>query len=121
MNATIEFACKNCVDGISFDIEIDGKNMPSLRDFTEKAREQGWHFGRDCYCPDCYSELPAHCNTCEHYEGNKSMGAPVCRRDNKFAAPTDCCDYHKPIHGDSTAFSPGYKNPIPTLNKHHKE
>lgn len=107
MNAILKFECKNCIDDIELDITTNGKSLPPMRDVREQAQKKGWHIGRDCYCPACYQALPAHCDTCEHYEGNKSMGAPICRRDGEFAAPTDYCEHHQRFHG--------YKNPVPML------
>ena len=115
MKAELRLDCKCCIEDISLDITIKGKTITPVRDIREKAQKQGWHLGRDCYCPSCYQALPAHCNTCEHYEGNKSMGAPICRRDGEFALPTDYCEYHQPFHSAHSQSFQGYKNPVPTL------
>lgn len=94
MNAELKINCRNCMEDITLDVEIQGKTMPSFKTVMDNAIEQGWKIGRDCYCPDCYSKLPAHCDTCDHFEGNKIMGAYICRRDGKFACPTDYCEHH---------------------------
>lgn len=107
MKAELKLDCRKCIDDLSLEIAIKGKSMPTFGDIMRAVQEQGWRIGRDCYCPSCYQALPAHCDTCEHYEGNKSMGSPVCRRDGNFAAPTDYCEHHQPFHG--------YKNPVPVL------
>ena len=107
MKAEIKFECKKCINDITLDITIVGKTMPSISKVRESANLQGWSIGRDCYCPSCLRELPAHCSTCEHFEGNKSMGASICRRDGNFTTNTDYCDHHEPIRC--------YRNPIPQI------
>ena len=86
--------CKNCIEDITIDLETYGKIFPDFSQIRYKLKEQGWLFGRDCYCPECSKALPATCSTCEHYEGNKSMGAPLCRLDGKFATSEDYCEHH---------------------------
>ena len=115
MNAILKLDCKCCIEDITLDITLKGKTMTSVKEIRGKAQKQGWHLGRDCYCPSCYQSLPAHCNTCEYYEGNKSMGAPICRRDDNFALPTDFCGHHSPFHNVPRESFSEYKNPIPTL------
>lgn len=96
IKAQLTVECKNCIEDISIELDIDGgKKFPVCSSIRSKLQEHGWSFGRDCYCPECVKALPAHCATCEHYEGNKSMGAPVCRLDGKFAIPTDYCSCYK--------------------------
>lgn len=114
MKAELKLDCSECIEDISLDVTIRGKVMPTFREVMGAAQEKGWRIGRDCYCPSCYQALPAHCNTCAEYEGNKSMGSPVCRRDGNFAAPTDYCKHHRPFCGASRS-GQGYKNPVPTL------
>ena len=114
MKAELKLDCQKCIDDISLEITIKGKTMPTFNEIMKAAQEQGWHIGRDCYCSSCYQFLPAHCDTCEHYEGNKSIGAPVCRRDGNFATPTDYCEHHQPFCGAAQSIQ-GYKNPVPTL------
>ena len=87
--------CKNCIEDITIDLETYGKHFPDSSTIRHKLKERGWSFGRDCYCPSCYKALPAHCSTCEHYEGNKSMGAPICRLDGEFSLPTDYCEHYE--------------------------
>lgn len=98
MNAELQLFCKCCIKDLTLDITINGNKVTSIKDIREMAEEQGWLVGRDCYCPSCYQALPAHCRTCEHYDGNKSMGAAICRNDGNFALPGDWCEQHKPFH-----------------------
>jgi hypothetical protein len=117
MRLTVSFECKNCLGDLLLSKEIQGKNMPDMKNLRDEAQKEGWMLGRDCYCPDCYKLLPAHCNTCEHYEGNKCMGAPICRKDGKFATPTDYCDCYKSMSRSSSVIKSGsYINPVPTID-----
>lgn len=116
MKAELKLDCHECIEDLSIDITIKGKAMPAFSEIMRAAQEQGWRIGRNCYCPSCYQALPAHCNTCEHYEGNKSMGAPICRRDGGFAALTDYCEHHRSFSGASNQSFCGYQNPIPTID-----
>lgn len=98
MKAELKFDCEKCaIEDITIDITINGKNMPMFKEIRNKAKEQNWHIGRNCYCPDCNSDITVRCNTCENYEGNKSMGSSICRIDGKFTTPMDTCDNHKPF------------------------
>ena len=106
MKAEIKFECKNCVEDLTLEITVK-QGLPAMSTIREEARKRGWSIGRDCYCPECLSNLPARCETCEHFEGRKSMGSPLCRRDCKFTTANDFCSRHEPIHG--------YKNPIPSI------
>lgn len=115
MKAQLVLNCNGCFEDTSLEITIKGKTMPLFSDIMKEAQKQGWRIGRDCYCPSCYEALPAHCDTCMNYEGNKSMGAPVCRRDGAFATPTDFCKHHQPYVGPLQPFL-GYKNPIPHID-----
>lgn len=100
MKAQLVFECKNCINDIAIEITIEGKNMPTLGTIREKAQQEGWSIGRDCYCPSCLRQLPAHCDTCEHFEGYKSMGSFFCRKECCFTTPYDYCKHHRPIHSD---------------------
>ena len=108
MKAQLKFDCKNCIDDITIDVTTNGKTMTSLKEIRDAARKQSWSIGRDCYCPTCSKALPASCSTCEHFEGNKSMGSSICRIDGNFTTASDYCTHHEPRHG--------YKNPIPSLD-----
>ena len=96
MNVELKLDCDKCgIEDITLDMTIKGKITPSFKDISSKGKEQGWHIGRNCYCPACNRTITTRCNTCEYYEGNKSMGSPICRRDGEFATPLDSCEYHK--------------------------
>jgi hypothetical protein len=98
MNIEIKIDCEKCgIEDITLDMRIKAKITPSLKEISAKGKEQGWHIGRNCYCPECNQEITARCNTCENYEGNKSMGSSICRKDGKFTTPLDTCKYHKPF------------------------
>lgn len=99
MRAELKFNCKNCIDDITLDVEIVGRIIPSFSKIVSMANSLGWSIGRDCYCPDCLNKLPAHCETCEHFEGNKSMGSMVCRKHGDFTMPNDYCKQHRYFHG----------------------
>lgn len=99
MKAELKLECKNCIDDLVIEIDSLGKELPTMKQIREEASKQGWTIGRDCYCPDCFLELPAHCSSCEDFEGNKSMGASVCRRDSKFTTANDYCKYHRCFYG----------------------
>jgi hypothetical protein len=123
MNIALKFECSHCPEDEKSEaiirIETDGKTLPTMREIREKLKEYRWVAGRDCYCPTCYSTLTAHCSDCEFYEGNKVMGAPICLKDGKFAAPTDYCKNHKSFRKENNTFNSGkinYKNPIPTID-----
>lgn len=107
MKAEIKFECKNCIEDLTLDITIT-KSFPTMGVVREKAMRRGWSIGRDCYCPDCLSKLPARCKTCEHFEGNMIMGSSICRKDGKFTTENDYCPCHELRYG--------YKNPIPTID-----
>lgn len=109
MKATLTIDCVDCLEDLSLDITVSKKTMPLFSEIRRAASQQNWHVGRDCRCPDCFKKIPATCQTCELYEGRKSMGAPVCRLDGEFVAPDDYCPEHKSI-------CRGYQNPIPTLD-----
>lgn len=93
MKAQVTIDCKNCFDDVTVDVEFKGKSLIA-RDVFTKVRQKGWFIGRDCYCPDCFSKLPDHCSTCTHFEGNKSMGACICRLDGMFTTSMDYCNNH---------------------------
>lgn len=99
MKAELKFDCKNCIDDITIDVEFVGKTMTDFTKIRGMAYQQGWSIGRDCYCPSCYANLPSHCGTCEHFEGNKSMGGLRCRRDGNFTTSYDYCEHYQPFHG----------------------
>lgn len=95
IKAQLTVECKTCIEDITIELKIDGNKFPLTSSIRSKLQEQGWSFGKDCYCPKCCKTLPAHCATCEHYEGSKSMGAPTCRLSGEFALSTDYCDNYK--------------------------
>ena len=116
MKAELRLECKNCIEDITLDVAIDGKYMTPMRTIREMAFKQGWHLGRDCYCPACLKALPNHCDNCAHYEGNKTMCSPGCRKDGKFTLGGDYCEDFEPIRGADGKVCIVYKNPIPTLD-----
>lgn len=96
MKAELKLDCSICgVEDITIDINIKGKKLPFFKEISEKGKEQGWHIGKNCYCPECQQSIKDHCSNCEYYEGNKSMGASICRRDGSFTTPGDSCEHHK--------------------------
>ena len=97
MKAELKFDCRNCIDDITINIRLDGRSLPTMQEIRDIAIQRGWRIGKDCYCPNCLRELPAHCNTCEHFEGNKSMGSSLCRLDGSFTTANDYCTEHKPF------------------------
>lgn len=115
MKFTLNFDCEHCIEDLSLEFSISGKQLPTMRDVRAEADKVGWKIGARVFCPTCYAKLPAHCNTCEHYEGNKSMGAPFCRKRRCFACPTDYCEDHSSTCECSKETLKGFKNPVPTL------
>lgn len=97
MKAELKFECKSCIEDLFIDIDITGNILPTMATIKAKAIGSGWHIGRDCYCPKCLSQLTEHCNTCYYFEGNKSMGSMICRRDGEFTLSDDYCEHHKPM------------------------
>lgn len=108
MKAELKLDCSTCIDDISLELNIKGNSMPTFSEIMRSAKSHGWRLGRDCYCPSCYQTLSAHCETCRLYEGNKTMGSPVCCRDGNFAAPSDYCKHHQPFHRHK---SPAFVSP----------
>lgn len=115
MKVTLTFHCEHCIEDLSLEFSINGKQLPMMHKVREKADESGWKIGGRVFCPDCYAKLPARCNTCEHYEGNKTMGAPYCRKRECFVCPTDYCEDHNSFLETDRPLKTGYQNPTPTI------
>lgn len=97
MKATLQLECKNCIEDLFIDIDIISNKLPTMSTIRAKAQGSGWSIGRDCYCPECLSKLTDKCSTCDYFEGNKTMGSSICRRDGKFTTANDYCTHHKPL------------------------
>lgn len=92
MKAELKINCTACgIEDITIDLTIKGRTMPSFTEIRKAGLEQGWHIGRDCYCPKCYHTIEKSCDTCCNFEGNKTMGKYLCLVDGEFATPGDYC------------------------------
>lgn len=115
MKVILGFDCDHCIDDLSLEFSVSGKHLPTMREVRAEADKVGWKIGARVFCPTCYAKLPAHCDTCEYYEGNKTMGAPYCRKRKCFVCPTDYCEDHNGFSETDKPLKTGYQNPIPTI------